>query len=43
MKLFLKKDDSYLKNNKFELLKYFFEQISDYDHTKAVLNFLFEE
>ncbi|CAD8055088.1 unnamed protein product [Paramecium sonneborni] len=43
LKLFLQKDHQQLKNNKYELLKLFQEQVSEYEHTKDVLNFLFQE
>ncbi|CAD8150040.1 unnamed protein product [Paramecium pentaurelia] len=43
IKLFLQKDQQQLKINKYELLKLFQEQVCDYEHTKDILNFLFQE
>ncbi|CAK66621.1 unnamed protein product (macronuclear) [Paramecium tetraurelia] len=43
IKLFLQKDQQQLKNNKYELLKLFQEQVCEYEHTKDILNFLFQE
>ncbi|CAK56172.1 unnamed protein product (macronuclear) [Paramecium tetraurelia] len=43
IKLFLQKDQQQLKSNKYELLKLFQDQVCEYEHTKDILNFLFQE
>ncbi|CAD8057893.1 unnamed protein product [Paramecium sonneborni] len=43
LKQFLQKDNQQLKNNKYELLKLFQEQVCEYKNTKEILDFLFQE